>query len=98
MQIAVTQESIPFGSLVKTVFVGYGIASLVFACIGFVLALLTSQTQVSYVDDAGPSAYLLGAVLGRFSIALQAIVVALMTAFGLWLYGRFLDSVVFFLD
>lgn len=98
MQVGVRHTGIPLGSLIKVFCVGYVIGSAIIACVWFIVALLISHPSVSFAASGGPLAILTGVGLGLVGLVFQAFVMALITAFGLWLYSRWRGIEVFLLD
>ncbi len=90
-----TQSGIPRESFFKLVFVGYLIGSIVFAFVLIIFEFLVSSTDLLY---QGLSDLLLYAIVGIFLLAIQAFFTALVTALGLWLFERFRELDVLFVD
>jgi hypothetical protein len=95
MQISVKHTGIPVGSLIKLIFVGSLIGSIVIGSIFVIVDVLVFDSGTFHIGFTDLPIY---AIVGFFGLALQAFSTALTTALGLWLYGRFRETEVFFLD
>ncbi len=95
MDIGVRHTGIPLGSLIKLIFVGHGITSVIIAVVYSAVEFVVTSSKLASLSLSELVIY---AIVGVLMIVLHVLGVALATSFGLWIYGRWADIDVYFVD